>query len=264
MINDLNSQRLFTNLDIIQDKNIKTCRETTASQLKDFLSTLYVIRIELDNCLSKIWNNYDLMVCKESGMGHLVLSGAKDILPYVEERENFEAVLSSYVSGIRVVEGVIFEGAYVQACTLIRQELEALAQMRHIIKGTARPKKTPNIKILEKHYKLLYSELTDVAHLSCHDSVSPMAKGNSMSEMLISPLQYSFISNFDENLSKNLFATHYAILIEVIFGLEDYFRKHIPQIKLSSDTASKLNEAYNELVKSVPGLELESKTRTES
>ncbi|WP_268809692.1 hypothetical protein, partial [Vibrio parahaemolyticus] len=156
MINDLNSQPLFTTLDITQDKNIKTCRETTASQLKDFLSTLYVIRIELDNCLSKIWNNYDLMVCKDSGIGHLVLSGAKDILPYVEERENFEAVLSSYVSGIRVIEGVIFEGAYVQACTLIRQELEALAQMRHIIKGTARPKKTPNIKILEKHYKLLY------------------------------------------------------------------------------------------------------------
>ncbi len=71
-----------------------------------------------------------------------------------------------------------------------------------------RDKKAPNIKVLDQHYKLIYSKLTDIAHLNCHDTLSSIVKGNSMSDMLISPLRFSFISDFNENLSKDLFATH--------------------------------------------------------
>ncbi|UTH73496.1 hypothetical protein [Chromobacterium sp. IIBBL 290-4] len=264
MMSDINKQPFFTQLDSIQDKHIQICRDLTASNLEVFLTALRPIRLEFSNCLNEIWNRYELMIRKEPGHSHLVLSGSGDILPDIKEREKFEAVLASYTSGVRSVENVIFEGAYVQACALIRQELEALTQMRNLIQDTAKDKTAPNIKVLEIFYRRLYSELTKITHLSCHDSLSTIAKGNSMPEMLISPLQYSFISNFDESLSKNLLAIHYAALAETVLCLKDYFKKHIPDIKLHPDSISKLNDAYNELVKLVPDLELESKTTIEN
>jgi len=260
-MNDLNEQLLFTTLDIVQDKNSSKCRKETARQLNGFLSTMGSVRLELSSCLNKIWGNYELMVIPHpDGIGNLILSGAKDVLPFVEDREKFEAVLASYITGIRTVEGVIFESAYVQACCLIRQELEALTQMRHLMNGTSKDKKTPNIKVLEKHHKLIYSELTGVAHLSHHEDLSSMAKGSCFAQdLLISPLQFSFISEFNLSLSKNLFAIHYSVIIEVLLCLDEYFNKYIPTIELGPKSHQNLFDAHNKLVELVPELEFPNK-----
>lgn len=260
-MNDLNEQMLFTTLDIVQDRNSSKCRKETAKQLDDFLSAMRSVRLELSSCLNKIWGNYKLMVVPHpDGDGDLLLSGAKDVLPFVEDREKFEAVLASYITGIRTVEGIIFEGAYVQACCLIRQELEALTQMRHIMNGTSKAKKAPNIKVLEKHHKLIYSELTGVAHLSHHEDLSSMAKGSSFAQdLLISPLQFNFISEFDSSLSKNLFAIHYSVIIEVLLCLDEYFSKYIPTVELGLESQENLFNAHNKLVELVPKLEFPNK-----
>lgn len=262
-MNDLNGQMLSTTLDIMQDRNSSMCRDNTAKKLNDFLYTMRAIRIELNNCLNKIWNNYELMaISHPNGIGKLILSGAKDTLPFVEEREKFEAVLASYITGIRTVESVIFEGAYVQACCLIRQELEALTQMLHLLSGTHIDEKAPNIKVLESYHKLIYSELTGIAHLANHEDLSSMSRGSCyVHESLISPLRFSFISEFDSSLSKNLFAIHYSIIIEVLWCLDDYFEKHIPSIQRSLESQDNLFNAYHRLAELVPKLEFPNKAK---
>jgi hypothetical protein len=72
-------------------------------------------------------------------------------------------ILAAFTTGLSLVDEAIFGGYPVQAVSLVRQELEAIAALAEIAANTRINKKTPNIKILNIHGGI-YGLLSQIAH----------------------------------------------------------------------------------------------------
>jgi hypothetical protein len=113
-----------------------------------------------------LWSAHDaLLACIGS-----ILTRPDKAFPIenVSEKVRRAAIHVAVVQGIHVVEYCLSTGSYVQAGTLIRQEMEAVDGLRGIRQGIQKDGSTPRLKAL-RHLGRAYTEVTGLAHLSMHD-----------------------------------------------------------------------------------------------
>lgn len=125
------------------------------------------------------------------------------------------ALLASFVIGMDLCERAIAEGRLLQACALVRQEMETVTQMTAIAEGRYCDGRTPNVAALEEDLRRMYGALTDAAHVSRHWIV------RSATEYESDAADTSYTRHFpafDREASRGLFVTH-LVLIARMFGL---------------------------------------------
>jgi hypothetical protein len=125
------------------------------------------------------------------------------------------ALLASFVIGMDLCERAIAEGRLIQACALVRQEMETATQMTALAEGRYRDGRTPNVAALEEDLRRIYGALTDAAHVSRHWIVRSATEYEGDAE----DTSYTrHFPDFDRNASRGLFATH-LVLMARMFGL---------------------------------------------
>lgn len=237
------------NYEIVCEKK----RENCAVQTDEALSDLFRKKVQLESVfgvlLSHIWNRYELMVERIDDTD-LILSGAEDIIPEVRRRDGIESMIASFSIGISSIETLLRDGAYIQACAILRQEIEILTQIHHFSNGTYKALKAPNVKVLEDRYRTLYGQLSKVVHLSCKKKMKNLAKGGGVNEPLLSPLLYSFSPEFNNGLCNELMALHILVFIEIINETQGYIKEIVPDIKF--ECGNKLELIRKSILKDFP------------
>ncbi|WP_025536856.1 hypothetical protein [Vibrio parahaemolyticus] len=237
------------NYEIICEKKREKCAVQTDEALSDLCGKKAQLEYEFGVLLSHIWNRYELMVERIDGTD-LILSGAEDIIPEVRRRDGIESMIASFSIGTTSIETLLRDGAYIQACAVLRQELEILTQIHHFSNGTYKAKKAPNVEVLEEGYRKLYGQLSKVVHLSCKQTMQNFAKGGGVNEPLLSPLLYSLSPEFNYGLCNELMALHILVFIEIISETQEYIKEIIPDIKFDCD--NKLESIRESILKDFP------------
>jgi hypothetical protein len=141
------------------------------------------------------------------------------------------ALFASFVIGMDLCENAIVEGRYLQALTLLRQELETVAQLTLISMGKRKDGEAANLKVLEKSLVRFHGDLSAAAHVSKHDVV------RSMTELDVSELDVPaftagarYYPAFNVNLARRAFALHLVLIVKVIEHMSvEHEERHAPE-----------------------------------
>jgi len=141
------------------------------------------------------------------------------------ERE-WEATFSTVHMADAPITGLICEGFYLQAIVLLRQEMEGMAQLTHILDGTRLKnlKFAPNIGDLPESIRSLYPDLSQGAHLASHNLAAlqaPLANGDEDVFALL-PYQHSVIPKYNKHVAKTLLTVHVEFRRELLARFEHY------------------------------------------
>ncbi|MGB7269074.1 MAG: hypothetical protein WBC90_06085 [Albidovulum sp.] len=123
----------------------------------------------------------------------------------VQEKLHRASIHSAVVQGIHAIEYCISVGCYVQAATLVRQEVEAVEGTRGIRQGKQKNGVQPRLKAL-RHLGRCYGQLSSLAHLSTHDLLAHVVSAS------IGDIDHSFNPGF----SRFLFGLHVHALVGII------------------------------------------------
>jgi hypothetical protein len=135
-------------------------------------------------------------------------------------------LFASYVIGMPVCELAIEEGRYLQAMTLLRQEMETLAQIVISHAGRRKPGKPATVAVLGRDISRIYGELSAAAHASNHDMASGLLTGVTENEETISRATYFYpVENM--KLARQAFALHLVLTMNLIGQVAiDYNKAH--------------------------------------
>jgi hypothetical protein len=146
----------------------------------------------------------------------------QDGIPNQERRVLF----ASYVVGMPLCELAIEDGRYLQALTLLRQEMETLAQIVASHAGQRKPGKIATVAVLGKDISRLYGELSEAAHATNHAMVSELLTEVMESEESISQATY-FYPVQKGLLARQAFALHLILTMKLISQISiDYNKSH--------------------------------------
>lgn len=236
-------------------KKLSACDDFSKLSLNKEIELAMKIECVADKIIANILNDDQLMVDADGR----ILATYAECDNSLKNRSRFELILASYFVGLIVVENSIFSCSYAQACCLLRQEFEALTNMRNLLNGSMIDGKSPQIKILNENYRRIYSALTGVAHLSSHDDLSEVIDQKDMGDtLLLTPMHVSLIPGFDRELSKLLYVLHLVMFIEVCYAIRSYICKYINSISLSDSYFDDLKILFEELASTKPSLGLDS------
>ena len=90
------------------------------------------------------------------------------IVRSTDTSEERGALFAAYFIGIGLCERAIEEGRYLQAHALLRQEMETLAQLKAVSRGSRNETRAPDVSVLEQSIRRMYGELSSAAHVSAH------------------------------------------------------------------------------------------------
>jgi hypothetical protein len=146
----------------------------------------------------------------------------EDGLLHQERRVLFAA----YVVGMPLCEQAIEEGRYLQALTLLRQEMETLAQIVTSHAGKRKPGEVANVAVLGKDIARTYGDLSAAAHSSNHDMASGLLTEILETEDRISTGTYFYpVQNM--KLARQAFALHLVLTMNLIGQVAiDYNKAH--------------------------------------
>lgn len=138
------------------------------------------------------------------------------------------ALFASFVIGMPLCETAIAEGRYLQALTLLRQELETVAQLTLITQGKRKDGKVAKMSVLENSLARFYGDLSAAAHVSRHHIV------RSATELDVSDLELPestegirFFPDFDPVLARRIFALHLVLMVSIIEQMSiEYEERH--------------------------------------
>lgn len=88
------------------------------------------------------------------GAGLLRINGVVTEITATSEPRN--GLFAAFVIGLKACESAIEEARYLQAHTLLRQELEILAQLKAVRAGRRKPNSSPNVTALDPSLRRLY------------------------------------------------------------------------------------------------------------
>ncbi|WP_017216664.1 hypothetical protein [Pseudoalteromonas sp. NJ631] len=232
----------FITLGICQEKSRRKCFNHSTKSLAELNKIFVEVFHVVSDTLHPIWNNFELMTTTDwDGPGYLILNGSGK--PGVDNREKFESILSIFALGLSPVKKLIFEGAYVQSCTLLRSNIEIMVQLKKILEDKYVEKQTPRISNLDEKMRRIYSELTGLAHLSDSKFLSSITKGSYYSgEALLTPLLRVLTPQFNEGLSKALFSIHVVCSIEIILLIDEYLNTNIPDKAIKRSVVERLKD----------------------
>ncbi|WP_156476499.1 hypothetical protein [Aeromonas enteropelogenes] len=235
-------EKQFTTLGICQEKARNKCVTRSEHELSDLNRTYMEVFHVVSNTLHPIWNNFELMTTTDwEGPGHLILNNSG--LPGVSNREKFESILSVFTLGLSPIKTMIFEGSYVQSCTLLRSSIETMVQLKKILEDKYIDKQTPRISNLDEKLRRIYSDLTGLAHLSDSEFLSHITKGSyDNGEALLTPLLRTLTPQFNSGLSQFLFSIHIVCAIETILLIDEYLNTNVPEKAIDSSVLCRLKD----------------------
>jgi hypothetical protein len=141
----------------------------------------------------------------------------------VQERR---VLFASFVVGMPLCEQAIEEGRYIQALTLLRHEMETLAQVVSSHLGKRVHGKAAKISVLRKDISRMHGTLSAAAHSAKHPMASELLTRGHESEYRISTGTY-FYPVLNETLSRRAFAFHLILTIDLICQMAiDYQLTH--------------------------------------
>ena len=142
------------------------------------------------------------------------------VTSFTEAGEERDALFASYIIGMDLCERAIEEGRYLQAQALLRQEMETVAQLKAVSRGSRKEHRAPNVTVLEASLRRLYAELSAAAHVSKHHIVRAATEVTVTGEDLPGPTSGTrFSPAFDEDVGRRSFALH--LMLTVAF-LEEF------------------------------------------
>jgi hypothetical protein len=139
------------------------------------------------------------------------------ITAFTQTSDERNALFASFVIGWEICERAMVEGRYLQACALLRQEMETLAQLKAVSDGKRKETSSPNVKTLGESLSRLYGELSAAAHVSKHHIVRTSteydAHGANFPEQTCVTRYFPV---FDEGLARRSFGLHLLLIMHVI------------------------------------------------
>lgn len=124
-------------------------------------------------------------------------------------------LFASYVVGMPLCEQAILEGRYLQALTLLRHEMETLAQIMSSHAGKRTPGKQATMAILGRDIARYYGDLSAAAHASNHVMASGLLTEEMEGHDRISTATY-FYPVENRTLARRAFALHLILTIRLI------------------------------------------------
>lgn len=126
----------------------------------------------------------------------------------------------SFYQGIFVAERITRESYYVQASTVIRQQLECLAAIVEAKNGRRIPGRTPNISTIAKAFGRNYGNLSELAHVSVPKKLETIfswfSHNTEKPVVLIVPL-------FNYQVAKELYSLNLVLVFLFASELHDLF-----------------------------------------
>ncbi|MBO0405766.1 hypothetical protein ACE1OG_06280 [Aeromonas hydrophila] len=231
-----------TTLGVCQDKARNKCVSRSNYELSELNRTYVEVFHVVSDTLHPIWNNFNLITTADwGGPGYLILSNSN--MPGISNREKFESILSVFALGLNSIKRMIFEGSYVQSCTLLRSSIETMVQLRKILEDKYVDKQTPRVSNLDEKLRRVYSDLTGLAHLSDSEFLSHITKGSyDNGEALLTPLLRTLTPQFNDSLSQFLFSIHIVCAIETILLIDEYLNANIPQNAMNKSVVDRLKD----------------------
>ncbi|WP_018233469.1 hypothetical protein [Thioalkalivibrio thiocyanodenitrificans] len=130
-------------------------------------------------------------------------------------------LIASFIQGINIVECAISEGYYIQAAALIRQELETIAALEELKKGTRVLRRTPNVGHVPWALATLYGDLSKAAHAADHDVLQDILAPNAVG-LAEDTTGVVMVQQFRDQLSWRLYGLHVALLILLAVHLHEH------------------------------------------
>ncbi len=125
-----------------------------------------------------------------------------------------EAILAGYIVGVTLVEHAILSGYSAQAAALVRQELEAIAALEELRKGSRKDGKTPNVRHVPTVPGHVYSDLSKLTHFSDTEALRVVALLKDNSPAAPGPAEVWLLSpQHVLNTTRQLFALHTLLLL---------------------------------------------------
>ena len=212
----------FITLGICQEDARAECLKRSGEEFIELQKVFYRVFGVFNDAMQGIWNNYQLMTDQTNEGGLRIIAGSGD--EGVREREIFESILSVVSISLTPIKRLIFEGAYVSSCILLRNSIEATIQLRKVLDGKFKSKETPRISREDDRIKTIYGEITGLAHLSDDVFLSDVTKGRSSNKTheLLTPMFRVLTPQFNSGLGKALFALHIICTVEAICRINMY------------------------------------------
>lgn len=170
---------------------------------------------------------------------HLLLTGGfasallrinGKIAPTTRASEERNGLFASFVIGMDTCERAIEEGRYLQAHALLRQEMEALAQVKAVRAGTRKASRSPNVAALEKSLARLYDDLSSAAHLSKPHIVQAATEHAVHGEDLPGPTAGTrYFPAFDKELARRSFGIHLMLTLGLIEEMSIDLHERYPE-----------------------------------
>jgi hypothetical protein len=130
----------------------------------------------------------------------------------IQERR---VLFASYVVGMPLCEKAIEEGRYLQALTLLRHEMEILAQIVSSHLGKRVHGKAAKLSVLRKDIARMHGTLSAAAHSAKHAMASELLTKEYETEDRIS-MGTHFYPVLNETLARRAFAFHLILTIDLI------------------------------------------------
>lgn len=187
-------------------------------------------RIEQNNQISKKIGSGIDKILNKSTRREVRYYGPVEVARDDEIHREWETVFSVVNMAGNAVVHLAFAGYYLQAITLVRQELEGLAQLEHIIQGSRINNRPPNVAVLDAEIKKLYGELSEGAHLASHEITTlqaPMPTGFERRYALL-PHGPSVIPRYSHEVADAIFEIHIKIREELNECLHGHIAKLFP------------------------------------
>lgn len=142
-------------------------------------------------------------------------------------QREWEATFSAINMIGPAVVNLVCQGFYVPAICLLRQELEGIAQLRHILDRTRTTKKAPNIRHLEEKMRHWYPALSEGVHLSSDFVASLQAPlfGNPDNLALL-PHGSSIFPVYNRQLAVEMIEIHIEIREELRKQVDEHLERN--------------------------------------
>jgi hypothetical protein len=144
--------------------------------------------------------------------------------PGEERKQRKMTLFAAFIQSINPAEVTLFEGFYLQAAALIRQQLECLSALEELESGSRKDGKTPNVKNAPWGLNSHYGSLSKFAHSSDHIFLSNVLCLNINDHG--SDTQYiSLVPVFNGKLFQSLFTLHCSLVLlvaaQLLFHYQD-------------------------------------------
>ena len=194
--------------------------QETRKQLSSRIDQNNQVSNEIGSGIDKILNQLTRKEIREYGPVNVIRND--------KTHREWETVFSVVNMAGNSVVSLTCSGYYLQAITLVRQELEGLAQLEHIIQGSRATKSGPNINVIDAKIRRVYGVLSEGAHLATHEVTALQAPMPTGQERRYAQLPHgpSVIPRYSHEVADEIFEIH----IEIRQGLNDSLRKHIAKL----------------------------------